>query len=150
MSRNFTKAKLTFVLVILASTALLAATPGSAPMPPIILSGADAYKAEGAEAAVKAWLKGSPLEHQKDALRQAQGMEVFEEYYGKFVGVHLIVQRNLTETTKVVFVTLDFEKGPVFCKFLLYKIDKDWVVISFLFNTKDTEILPQWTWEDLR
>lgn len=139
------------VFLTVSPNLITASTPSESTgtVPQIITSGVEAYKTTGAESAVKTWLKGGPLEGQKEALRQAQTMEVFEDYYGKVTGTHLILSRNLTETSKVVYVTLDFEKGPVFCKFTLYRVGKDWIVINFLFNTKESEIIPEWVWETL-
>ena len=37
---------------------------------------------------------------------------------------------------------IDFEKGPLFAKFVVYRAAEDWVLVTFTFNTKEELILP--------
>jgi hypothetical protein len=41
-----------------------------------------------------------------------------------------------------IYLELDFEKGPVFGKFVVYRAGQDWVLVNFVFNTKEDLILP--------
>jgi hypothetical protein len=111
-------------------------------VPKIVLSGLDAYKAEGPEAAVKAWLKGSPLEGSKEALGQANVLRQIEEFYGAYKAFDFIRSRNLSPTTRIIYLTLDYEKGPLFAKFVTYRTEQGWILPSFTFNTKEESILP--------
>ncbi len=135
-------------LAILCAQLASALASGSSPeqvaegIPPIILSGLDAYKAKGPEDAVKAWLKGSPLEGSKEALTQANGLRQVQDYYGAYLGFDLVAQRDISSSTHIYYLILNFENGPLFAKFLLYHKQQGWVLTSFLFNTKDDAILP--------
>lgn len=111
-------------------------------IPKIVLSGVEAYKAEGPEAALAAWIKGSPIEGSKDAMSQANILHQVQDFYGSFKGVDLIRARNLTPNVRVLYLSLNYEKGPVFAKFTLYQNAQGWILTNFLFNTKEEAVLP--------
>ena len=86
-------------------------------IPKIVQFGLETYKSEGPEAAVKAWLKGGPIEGNRDAaniLRQAQGL------YGSYRGCEVIHMQDISASVRVVYLTLNFERGPVFSRFIVY------------------------------
>lgn len=134
------------VCLFIASVFVLGSRHGAAQTPntvaPVIASGLDAYKAKGPEEAVKAWLKGSPLEGSKEALTQANSLRQIQDYYGAFIGYDIFSVWNISPTTQVQYLALNYESGPVFAKFLIYKKQQGWVLISFSFNTKEDAILP--------
>jgi hypothetical protein len=114
----------------------------SSEVPKVILSGLEAYKAGGAEAAIKAWIKDSPLEGSKDVLAQANLLKTVQDYYGAYKAFDVIRSQNLAPTTRVIYMILDFEKGPLFAKFVVYRVEKGWILTTFTFNTKEELILP--------
>jgi hypothetical protein len=116
-------------------------------VPKVIVSGLDAYKAEGPDAAVKAWIKGSPVEGSKEALSQANNLRQVQDFYGTYKTFHLIQSRNLGPTSRMVYLVLDYEKGPLFAKFLVFRAEQGWIVASFSFNTHPEAILPETRWE---
>jgi hypothetical protein len=112
-------------------------------IPKIVLSGLEAYKAEGAEAAITAWIKGSPIDGSKDALSQANILRQIQDFYGPYKAFDLIRSRILTPNVRVIYLTLNYEKGPLFAKFVVYQNAQGWILTNFLFNTKEELILPQ-------
>jgi hypothetical protein len=121
--------------------------PAAAPapgdeVPKIILSGLKAYKAEGPEAALKAWLKGSPLEGSREALSQANVLRQIQDIYGAYKGFDLIRSRDISPTTRIFYMTINYEKSPVFAKFVVYRTQQGWIITTFIFNTKEELILP--------
>jgi hypothetical protein len=102
----------------------------------------EAYKNEGPEAAIKAWIKGSPIDGSRDALSQANVLRQVQDFYGAYKSYELIKSRDLTPTTRILYFTLDYEKGPLFAKFLIYRTEQGWIVVNFAFNTKEEVIIP--------
>ena len=102
----------------------------------------DAYKSKGPEEAVKAWIKGSALEGSKEALSQANGLRQVQDYYGSYESFEVINIRSISKKVRIFYVTIDFEKGPLFAKFVVYRADQGWILTSFNFNTKEELILP--------
>ncbi len=112
-------------------------------IPPIIKSGLAAYKSNGPEAAITAWIKGSPFEGSKDAMSQSNIFKQVETFYGKYIDYQPIAIINLTPTSDLIYISMNFESGPVFCKFLTYKTQSGWILSGkFNFHTEPEQILP--------
>ncbi len=131
---------LLFVLLPFASRS--AAQAASDDLPKVIVSGFDAYKSDGPEAAIKAWVKGSSLDGSRDAISQANVLRQVQDYYGAYKSFDRINSRTLTPTTRVLYLSLNFEKGPLFAKFVVYRAESGWILVNFAFNTKEELILP--------
>jgi hypothetical protein len=134
-------------LILFLSLALNAQTPDTKDkistndVPPVVVSGLEAYRNKGPEDAVRAWIKGSAIEGSKDALSQANVLRQIQDYYGTYQAFEVVSIRELTPKTRVVCLVLDFEKGPLFAQFVVYQSGKDWILAYFNFNTKEELIL---------
>jgi hypothetical protein len=111
-------------------------------VPSIIVSGMDAYKTKGPDEAVKTWIKGSPVEGSKEALSQSNNLRQIQDFYGSYQSFDLISMRELSPSVRIYYLAMNFDKGPLFAKFILYRAEQGWILTSFLFNTSDTAILP--------
>lgn len=111
-------------------------------LPPVILSGLQAYKDKGPEEAVQTWIKDSPIDGSKDALNQANSLHQIQNFYGAYQFFEVISTRGIGRRTRIVYLILDFEKGPVFAKFVVYKSNQRWILTSFDFNTKEEAVFP--------
>jgi hypothetical protein len=87
-------------------------------------------------------LKGSPLEGNRDALTQSNMLRQIQDYYGSYQSFDTISTRNLTSNAQMIYFVMNYEKEPVFGKFLIYHTKVGWVTVSFIFNTKPEVILP--------
>ena len=110
-------------------------------LPSVITAGLEAYKDKGPEEAVKTWIKGSPIEGSKEALSQANALRQIQDFYGSYQAFEVIGTRDLSPRTRILYLVLDYDNGPLFAKFLVYKTGQTWILTSFNFNTKD-EMLP--------
>jgi len=111
-------------------------------LPPVVAAGFDAYKATGAQAAFVAWLKGSPLEGDKQAQSQSATLVQIESFYGKFVSAVPLGMYEPGPGTTLVYVQMKYEKGPLFAKFLTFKTGEKESIVSLKFNTEPDAILP--------
>ncbi len=112
-------------------------------VPPVVVSGFDAYKEKGPEEAVRAWIKGSGIDGSKEALSQANNLRQVEDYYGKYLGFEVVKTQDISPKSKAIYIVMDYEKGPVFAKFVTYRTEQGWVLAYFNFNTKEELIFPQ-------
>jgi hypothetical protein len=110
-------------------------------VPAVIVSGLDAYKIKGPDEAVKAWIKGSPIEGSKDALSQANSLRQVQDFYGSYQSFDVIGTREMSPKTRILYLMMDYENGPLFAKFVVYRTEHGWILTSFNFNTKD-DIIP--------
>jgi hypothetical protein len=107
-------------------------------LPHIVASGLKAYGGGGADEAVSAWIRGSVI----DGSSQANLLHQIQSLYGAYRTFDVIGVRQFGPRTQIVYLTLDYDKGPLFAKFVAYKSDQGWILASFDFSTKD-DILPE-------
>jgi hypothetical protein len=111
-------------------------------LPPIILSGLQAYKDKGPDEAIRIWIKDGPLDGSKAALAQANYLRQVQDSYGAYQFFEVISTYEIGRRTRILYLTLDFESGPLFAKFVVYQSNHRWTLTSFDFNTKEEMILP--------
>jgi hypothetical protein len=119
-----------------------AATDTKLGVPSPITTGLAAYAFQGADAAVKEWVKNSSREGSPEASIQINYLKQVESMYGKFQSYHLVQVHALSSLTLIVYLTINFEKGPLFARFLAYRMRNDWVLPDFAFDTKPEAIFP--------
>jgi len=125
------------------STCVLAAdapAQDQAKLPEIVLSGLNAYRTDGAQAAVNVWMAGSPIERTEQPERQLRNLRRFEELYGAYKEFHPVRTVPISPTCRMVYIQLDYQKGPAFGKMLVFKTDDGWKIVNFTFNA-DPEAL---------
>lgn len=111
-------------------------------LPPVILSGLQAYKDKGPDEAVRIWIKDSPIDGSKAALSQANNLRQVQDFYGAYQFFEIVSAYEIGRRTRILYLILDFEKGPLFAKFVVYQSNHRWILTSFDFNTKEEMILP--------
>lgn len=149
MKRHAVQYNYLYILVFLLVVACTAPMPAVAgdEVPGIVISGLNAYKSGGAEAAMKAWLKGGALETSVETLSQANALKQIESIYGPYIGYEIIEAKDVTKTSKIVYLSLNYQKGPVFARFMAYRSGNKWILPDFDFNTKAYQILPASFWQ---
>jgi len=125
-----------------AQVALVGPNPIGVEAPKIIADGMAAYAIKGPEEAIKVWLRNGPLDGDKGALSQGNTLRQIQDFYGSYESYDVIKAYNRSERVRIVYLVINFEKGPVYAKFTCYKSEREWLVIDFLLNTKDKEVLP--------
>lgn len=74
---------------------------------------------------------------QANALNQIQGL------YGNYQSFEpLLAPQTLTPRIRIYYLALDFEKGPLFAKFVVYRTASGWILTTFNFNVSEDAILP--------
>ena len=111
-------------------------------IPPVLLSGMEAYKPGNPEQAIKAWTKYSPLEGTPAAADEAINLRQAQSVYGAFQWFDVISNREISARVRILYVTMNYEAGPLFGRFVFYHTDRGWIVTSFDFNLDDSKILP--------
>lgn len=105
--------------------------------------GAAAYIKEGANAAIASWLKGSALEGNVQATSQANGLKQIEDFYGKPESFEVLTETKVSERAVTLLAVINFQKGPLFARFNLYRLQGGgWVTAEFKVNTDATQLFP--------
>jgi hypothetical protein len=126
--------------VCIAIVAAPAVRSQTAALPPVVRAGLEAYKVNGAAAGVRRWLTNSPITEQSGSTTQA--FEQVERAYGRMVGYEILEVIHLGTYASRSYLIILYEKGPVYAWFDCYKPKDEWIMTSFLFNTKADLILP--------
>ncbi len=112
-------------------------------IPHFLVAGFEAYKDKGPEEAVRAWIKDSPIDGSKDALSQANMLRQVQDFYGAYRGFDLINTQDLTDRVRIIYVVVNYDKGPLFAKFIVYRPEEHgWLLTSFKFHTDPTVVMP--------
>jgi hypothetical protein len=131
---------------ILLASLLLSVCPAlaqNATATALVASGVDSYIKGDASAGMKAWLKGSALEGNTQAMSQANVLRQVEDFYGKPEGFELVAERTLSTHCKVLYFTINYIKGPLFCRFQLFEMKSGgWIATEVKFNTEATTVFP--------
>ena len=117
-------------------------TPTTGNIPKIVQAGLDAYKTGGPDEAVRVWLRGSALEGSKDVGSYLTTLHQTQELYGNFRGYELIGIRVVSSTSYVVYMTLDYDRGPLFAKFRVYRTGLGSILTGMVLNTDEDAVLP--------
>lgn len=133
------------VCTVLMHSLFLTASPIKAEevVPKAVAAGFALYKTDGPEKALKAWIKDGPFDGRKEALAPAEILTQIETFYGGYKGYQLLHSVSVGETVRLLYMLLNFEKGPGFACFTVYKTEKDWVVSNLDFNIKAEILLPE-------
>ena len=119
------------------SAAVLAETRGKRPVGPvhivprIVVDGLEKYQFSGAAVAVPVWLQFAGPRIQERAAGYIDALREAEDYYGKFVGYHVVDMQKLTPATSVVYLVLNYERGPLFARFRVYEYKNTQYVTEF-------------------
>ena len=110
------------------------AAPDADRVPPIVRSGLAAYKADGAQAAINAWMVGSPIALTEAPEREVRALRQFESQFGAYQDFHVVRIATISPTAQMIYVQLDYFNGPAFGKFLAYEAKGTWKIVSFNFG----------------
>ncbi len=130
-------------LSLVSSRLVFAEAPRQAALPLVLTKGLDAYVLEGPEAAVREWIKGGPIESDPNAQKSAETFKEVESFYGKFKNAELIRVKKVTHSSRLYYLQMNYEKGPLFARFLCYRVGQAWIVSGrFVVDTDPSRVLP--------
>jgi hypothetical protein len=114
----------------------------STAIPSIVQAGFVSYASGGPDPALSIWRKGGPLETDKKAAVQADDFKQAERSFGNYKSYEVIESKEVGKTSKIVYLSMNFERGAAYLSFHVYRTSKDWVVQGMEFNTKPELIMP--------
>jgi hypothetical protein len=118
-------------------------------IPTSLVDGDRAYKKDGADGFLQALLRGSfpddslakrPMLEQATAVNQL--LKQVELLYGRYKGMEPIGTLPITNSTRVVYFTLNYERGPVFGVLSVYISDGSEIITGYAVNTEVHKVVP--------
>jgi hypothetical protein len=114
----------------------------SSSVPWVIQDGFTAWAKNGAPFAFDAWRKGGFLEDNRKVVSQASYFQRLGQAIGTYKSFDLVESKGIGPSSQILYVAVNFERGAVYARFLIYRTDKAWVVQDMDFSTKPEDIMP--------
>ena len=109
----------------------------------LVERGLNVYIKDGANAFIKAFLQGSALEGNTQALTQAKSLEQIEDFYGKPESYDIIRASPISPHSQMIVFAINHAKGIVFGRVQVYQLKSgQWITTNFIFNTDANALLP--------
>jgi len=117
------------------------------PVPPLIQSGFTLWAKGGADPALNVWEKGGLMEGDSKVAGQSAYFRRLDRAIGNFKSFEVVEAKKIGQTSQIIYLVINFERGAVFARFVFYRTDKNWVVQNMDFNTKPEAIMPWLSFE---
>jgi hypothetical protein len=111
-------------------------------IPSVVQKGLRLYESGGPEPAFDTWRHGGLLDGAGRTETDVRNFKEMVSPIGNYVSCDLIESREIGRTSRIVYLSMNFERGVVYASFLVYNAQKDWVVQKMDFNTKPETIMP--------
>lgn len=130
------------------TTATLLSAPAqsgvnTAAIPGALTKALTIYKKDGPRAFVNALVGGGPLEGNKEMRMEILVLEKIEKYYGAYQSCDILQINKMSDSTRLVYFLLNYQKGPVFGTLTAFNNDGRETITSFQFHTKAEKIFPE-------
>jgi len=142
MTRLLSICALSFSIAFASGRLASAQTTAAFDVPAIVRSGLDSLKAGGFDAAIRVWMKGSPVEQSTTIDRVRGSLQPVLELYGSYVGYDILGVVHVGAHVRRTYVVMLLARGPVYAYFDCYETTSGWVIPAFLINAQPQAILP--------
>lgn len=119
-------------------------------MPPVIEAGLALWAKSGPDVALDSWQRGGMMEGGNKARILNTYFRQLDRALGDYKASELLESKSIGQTSQVVYLSLHFQRGAVYGRFVLYRTDKTWVVQNMDFNTKPEAIMPWLAFEGVK
>jgi hypothetical protein len=112
-------------------------------LPGFVEAGFEAWAKGGAiDAILMGWQRGGLMEGSNKAANQARYLRSLSPALGTYRSHELIQSKAVSRASQVIYVAIDFQRGVVYGRFLVYRSEKDWVVQNMDFSERPEAIMP--------
>ena len=125
----------------------VAAEPDSS-IPSVIRAGFDFFQKQRPEQGVDAWKEGGLVGEEFKSTPHATYFRQAERTLGKYVSYEWVATKIVGKSSKILYLAINYERGAVYARFLVYRTERDWVVQSMNFNTRPEALMPWLAFEE--
>jgi hypothetical protein len=105
-------------------------------IPQNILDGLDALRHEQFDQVESSWKKGALTSIGEISIRLRNDKDSLGEYHG----FDLIYLQDISPRIRVIYIALNYERGPQFKKFVTYKNSTGWVLLEPILNLTTSDM----------
>lgn len=114
----------------------------STSVPAGIEKGFHLFKTAGPSAAFDAWCQGGLLAQDAAAKEELKKFKETINSLKDYRSYEVIQVKEIGRTSKILYLSMSFDRGVLYGSFLVWKSDRDWIVQRLEFNTKPEVIMP--------
>ena len=130
------------LLLALCTSTVAAATVRE--IPDVVTDGFASYRALGANAGMKMWLKGSSISVGSEVIEEElRVLGSAEAAFGRLEGYEVLELAQFGSRTYYVYTVIHYERGSIFGRFLVYRARQDWLTQGIRFEFSPEQILPE-------
>ena len=94
-----------------------------------------------------AWQKGGLLEGDRKVAAQSNYLRRAVQAVGNYNSYDLIEAKRIGLSSQIIYLSINFERGAVYARFVLYRSNKNWVVQNMDFSTQPEAVMPWLSFE---
>ncbi len=119
------------------------AAQSNSSVPSVIQAGFALWaKGGGIDTVLNEWQKGGLLEGDNRATAHSSYFKRLSWATGSYKGYDMLQTKNIGRNSQVMYLSINFERGAVYGRFVLYRGDKGWVAQNIDFSTKPEAVMP--------
>jgi hypothetical protein len=113
-----------------------------AQIPAIIQEGFKVWAAKDASYAFDIWKKGGLLETDVKPATLARYFARMDHTIGSYKSYDTIQSKTISQSSKIVYLSVNFEQAAIYGRFLVYRAGNGWVIQNMDFSPKPEAIMP--------
>jgi hypothetical protein len=68
---------------------------------------------------------------------------------GNYKSYEVIETKRISQTSEIIYLSVNLERAAIYARFVLYRTDKDWVVQNMDFSSKPEAIMPWFAFQSV-
>lgn len=134
---------LTVVSNLIVCPLLVSGAAPSRSLPAVIEAGFETWdKGGGIDSILATWQRGGLMEGSSKALGQARYFRNMSQALGSYKSHEWVESKAVSRASEVIYLAINFERGVVYGRFLIYRGGKDSVVQNMDFSERPEAIMP--------
>lgn len=112
-------------------------------VPSVIQAGFELWgKGGGMAVVLDVWQKGGLMEGDRKVATLLEFFRRIDRAVGHYRSHEVIQTKRIGPSSEVLYLALNFERGAVYARFLLYRTERAWVVQNLDFSVKPETLMP--------
>jgi hypothetical protein len=119
------------------------AADSNSSIPSVIEAGFAAWaKVSDTAVPFNVWKKGGLMENDSKVAILANYFQRIQRTLGKYKSYEPVEAKKISQHSQIIYLAINFERGAVYGRFLVYRTDNNWVVQNMDFSTQPEAVMP--------
>ncbi len=99
-------------------------------------------KGGGVDVILDSWQRGGAMEGNTKASVQADYFKRIARSVGNYKFFEFLKSDTIGRSAEIIYLAINFERGAVYARFVVYHTEKDWVVQNMDFSSRPESVMP--------